>query len=115
MKEVYVNLNDKEVGFKLTSGEIANLESRMGGKPITELLQDSSVTMIATLLKHMRRWEEPTFSQGDAYDLMDELVDAGMTLTDIYWKIFAPVCVKSGIISEASLKQAEEGSTEEKN
>ena len=114
MKEVYVNLNDKEVGFKLTSGEIANLEGRMGGKPITELLQNNSVTMIATLLKHMRKWEQPNFSQNDAYDLMDELVEGGYTLSDIYWKIFAPVCVNAGIISEEALKETEV-QTEEKN
>ena len=109
---VTLELNQKEVGFRLTSSEIANAESRMG-KPFTELLQDSSVTMMATLLKHMRKWEVPNFSQNDAYELLDEFIDSGMTYSDIYMKIFAPVCVNAGIISADALKKAED--TEEKN
>ena len=109
-----IELNQKEVGFRLTSSEIANAESRMG-KPFTELLQDASVTMMATLLKHMRKWEVPNFGQNDAYELLDELVDSGMTYSDIYWKIFAPVCVNAGVISADAIKKVEEESNEEKN
>lgn len=114
MKVVEVSLNGKEVGFRLTSGEILSLEEKTK-KSITDLLQDVSVTMCVTLIKHMRRWEVPNFSHSDALALVDELIDNGYSYQRIYWDIFAPVCVNAGVIEQSALDNAKKETSETKN
>ncbi len=114
MKEVTITLNSgKEIGFKLSSGDIANLEERLK-KPFMDILAEVSITNCANLIKYMRRYEVPNFGQNDAYDLLDELIESGYTYNDIYRKIIAQVCVKSGVLSESDLSRAE-SQIDEKN
>lgn len=94
--------NGKEINFKLNSKYSVELEKKTG-KGIFEVLQSASITTIITILVYMRRWEVPNFSQEDACNLYDELVDNGYAMEDILKKIVYPTLVVSGFLKQEEL------------
>ena len=51
----------------------------------------------------MRRWEVPNFSQDNAYELYDELIDNGYSMEDILIKVIYPTLVVSGFLKQGEL------------
>lgn len=104
MNYYLLELNGKEVKFRLTSADSMELEKKTG-KKLFDLLQDYSVTTIVTLLRYMRKSELPNFSEKDACSLYDELIDGGYTLEDIIFKILYETAVVSGFLKKEELEE----------
>lgn len=115
MRQHVIVLNGKEIGFRLSSKEMTEMENRTKRKLI-EIIQDDSINSIITVLKHMRRFEVNNFSHDDACDLFDELADNGYSLERIEKEIIMPTCVVSGLLTQSdlnkALKRAEEQATQ---
>lgn len=101
----YIELDGKEVKFRLTSKEMTELENRTK-RPLLEIIQDTSINSILTVLKHMRRFEISNFSHDDACELFDQLADNGYSLERIEKEIIMPACVVSGLLTQSDLNRA---------
>lgn len=108
----FIDIEGKEIKFRLTSKEMTELEKRTNRK-LLEILQDDSINSIITVLKHMRRFEVPNFSHDDACELFDELADAGYSLERIEKEIIMPACVASGLLTKSDLTKALKKSEEQ--
>lgn len=107
MKYFTIDLDGKEVKFRLTSSDAQEIEKKTG-KSALEVIQSVSNTNCAMILKYMRRGEVPQFSNEDANKLYDELVDNGYSLQSIYMDIIFPACVESGLLTKSDLDRIKE-------
>lgn len=99
-----INLDGEDVKFRLKSIDCVEIEKKTGVK-LLDYMQDYSITTIITLLMYMRRGEVINFSQKEAFELYDKLIDNGYTLEDIIYKIIYETAVVSGFLKKSDLKE----------
>ena len=102
---------EKNVKFRLESGPSRTLEKETG-KSIIEYVQDESMTMVLTMLRYMRVFEDKTITTNAIEELYDELIDSGWTYKRIIQDIIYETLVISGFLEESEWeemkKEAEE-------
>lgn len=102
MKYYEIELNGETIKFRLTSNDCMVIEKKTG-KNIAEYVQEMSMTTIINLLMYMRRSDVSNFSEKDATDLYDKLIDNGYTLETIVSDIILEGLCVSGFMSKADL------------
>lgn len=107
MKFLTIKLEDKDLEFRLTSSDAIDIEKK-NNTPLQKYIQQVSNTNCVNLLKYMRRSRIPNFSDKDANELFDQLVDEGYSLESIYLKIIFPACVVSGVITQKDMDKIQE-------
>lgn len=104
MKYFEIELNGRTIRFRLRSSDAVQIEKEYK-QPLLDYIQDYSITTITTLLRYLRRSDEPSFSHGQAMDLFDELIDNGYFLEKIVFDIIFEALVISGILSKTDLDE----------
>lgn len=102
MKYYELELNGRTVKFRLTSNDCMVIE-KSTGKSIIEYIQNMSMTTIITLLKFMVRSSVTNFSEKDATDLFNELIDSDYTIATIVNDILLEALAVSGFMSKEEL------------
>ena len=97
----YTNKNgeEKELHLRLTSSDSIEIENKEK-KSITSYLQNESMTMIVSLLRYLRKWEDKNFSFTQAQQLYDELIDSGYTMKRILTDVIYEALVVSGFLEK---------------
>ena len=95
---------EKNVRFRLESGPSTTLE-RETGKSIIEYVQDESMTMVITMLRYMRMWEDKTITTQTVEKLYDTLIDNGWTYKKIIQDIIYETLVISGFLEESEWEE----------
>ena len=97
----YTNKNgeQKELKLRLSSGDSIEIENKEK-KSVTAYIQNESITMIVTLLRYLRKWEDKNFSFNQAQQLYDELIDSGMTMKRILTDVIYEALVVSGFLEK---------------
>ena len=97
----YTNKNgeQKELKLRLSSGDSIEIENKEK-KSVTAFIQNESITMIVTLLRYLRKWEDKNFSFNQAQQLYDELIDSGMTMKRILTDVIYEALVVSGFLEK---------------
>ena len=90
---------EKELHLRLTSADAMEIEN-IKKKTITEFLQDESMSMIITMLRYLRKWEDKNFSLNNAQTLYDELIDSGMSMKSIILDVIYEALVISGFLEK---------------
>lgn len=106
----------KTLKLRLVSADMKIIERKTGVK-LLDYVSDYSITTISNLLMFMNRPAIPNFSEKDADKLYDELIDAGLTLEDIYQNVIMQTLVVSGFMKQEDLdemRQANQENREEK-
>ena len=98
-----IELNEKELKFRLKSKDSVEIE-KITGKSLFDVIANLTMTNVIMLLKYMRKSEIDSFSDKNAYDLYDELVDSGYTLERIGYDIIFPTMVVSGFLTQEELE-----------
>lgn len=104
MKFFELELKGKTLKFRLTSNDCMTIE-KQEKKSIVEFMQNMSMSSIITLLRYMRRSSQHDFSEEDATQLYDDLVDEGYTLEDIINDIILEALVVSGFMKKDNKKK----------
>lgn len=108
MKTFTFELNGKEINMRLTSQDSIKIEEAYKIK-LLDYVQDYSIKTIVNLLRYMRKGGgEKAFSQDDAQNFFDELVDEGWSLQKMIEDIILPTCVVSGLLTQSDLQRVEE-------
>jgi len=94
--------NEKEVALRLASIDCEAIEKQYNCT-LLDFAQQGSITSMVTLLQYMRKGAGENFTKNMAYGFYDELVDSGMTMTDILDKVIWEGLVVSGVISTEDL------------
>lgn len=102
MKYYELELNGETIKLRLTSNDCMVLEKKTG-KNIGEYVGEMSMTTIINLLMYMRRSDVPNFSEKDATDLYDKLIDNGYTLETIVSDVLLEGLCVSGFMSREDL------------
>ena len=89
----------KELHLRLTSSDSIEIENKEK-KSITSYLQNESISMIVTLLRYLRKWEDKNFSFTQAQQLYDELVDSGYSMKRILTDVIYEALVVSGFLEK---------------
>lgn len=106
MKYHTIEVNGKELNFRLTVNDIERIEEKYKVK-ILDYIQDYSVSTIVNLLQRMWKHEDGhATAHNEAVELFEELVDADYVLQDIAEKIIWPTCVVSGLLKQSDLNRA---------
>ena len=102
----YTNKNgeEKELHLRLTSGDAIEIETAKKVR-IIEYLQEESMSMIITMLRYMMKCENKNFSNGQATQLYDELIDSGMTMKSILIDIIYETLVISGFLEKSDWEE----------
>lgn len=103
--ELIKEVNGKTYHFKFKSKRLVDLE-KLTGKSIIELLQDTSFSNVALLLKY------GCLDEIDEYELLDGLLEV-MTFEKIILDILVETCAVSGIISKKDAKEIKEKKTDD--
>lgn len=112
MKYFTFELNGKEINLRLTSQDIVKIEDTYKTKML-DYIQDYSIKTITNLLRYMRRGGgDKSFSQDDAEQFFDELVDNGWALQKIMTDLIMPTCVVSGLLTESDLQMIQDKTEE---
>lgn len=90
---------EKELRLRLTSADAMEIEN-IKKKPITEVLQEESLSMVITMLRYLRKWEEKNFSLTNAQQLYDELIDSGLSMKSILIDVIYEALVVSGFLEK---------------
>ena len=108
----------KELHLRLTSADAMEIEN-IKKKTITEFLQEESMSMIITMLRYLRKWEDKNYSLNNAQMLYDELIDSGLSMKSIIINVIYEALVVSGFLEKEiweemkkQLKQAEKKAKE---
>ena len=104
MKFYEIELNGRTVKFRLTTGDSMVIEKKTGKSILDFIGEIGSITNITMMLMYMVRSSEPTFSEKDAGALLDELIDAGYTLSTIISDIILEGLQISGFMSAEELQ-----------
>lgn len=104
MKYYEIDLNGRTVKFRLKSSDSVAIEKKTGIK-LLDFIQDYSITAVITMLMYLRRSDVLNFSEKEAFDLYDELVDAGYTLEKIMYEIIFGSLVVSGFLLKSQLEE----------
>ena len=103
MKFYELELNGETLKFRLTSNDCMTIEKQTG-KSFADYISEMSMTTVVTLLRYMRRSEISNFSQEDASNLFDKLIDNGYTLETIISDIIMETLVISGFMKKTDLE-----------
>lgn len=103
--------NTKEVKLRLKSLDCIEIEKKTN-KKMLDLIQDYSMNTIIMLLKYMRRSELPQFSEKDACELYDELIDNGYSIDTILSDVVYEGLVASGFLTKEDLAKMKEITTQ---
>lgn len=104
MKFFELELEGETLKFRLTSNDCMVIE-KVYGKSVIDFVQSMSMTMIITMLRYMRRSSVPNFSEKDATELYDKLIDNGFTMADILNKVILEGLVVSGFMSKDEMAE----------
>ncbi len=104
MKFYELDLNGQTIKLRLKSADSVVIEKKTGVK-LLDFIQDYSITAVITMLTYLRRSDVPNFSEKDAYDLYDELVDSGYTLEKIMYDVIFEALVVSGFLAKEQLEE----------
>lgn len=107
MKYYEIDLNGETIKLRLTSELIMEIEKK-NNKSILEIMKDISQTNIIMLLMYMRRFEIPNFSQKEASQLYDKLIDNEYSMQDVIFKVIYEGLVVSGVMTKGELSQLKE-------
>lgn len=107
MKYYEIDLNGETIKLRLTSELIMEIEKK-NNKSILEIMKDISQTNIIMLLMYMRRFEIPNFSQKEASQLYDKLIDNEYSMQDVVFKVIYEGLVVSGVMTKGELSQLKE-------
>lgn len=99
--------NIEEVKLRLRSADCIEIENKTG-KKMLDLIQDYSMKTIIMLLKYMRRSEMPQFSEKEACDLYDKLIDNGYNIETVLSGIVYEGLVASGFLTKEDLEKMKE-------
>lgn len=102
MKYFEVELNGEVIKLRLTSSDCVEIEKKTG-KSILDIIDEYSITTIVMFLKYMRRSELPQFSDKDAYELYDKLIDNGYTMERIVFDVVYEALCVSGFFKKEKL------------
>lgn len=114
MKYHTITLNEEEVNFRLVSIDSLEIEKKTN-TPLQQYIQSISNTNCINLLKYMRKSSIPNFSEKDANELYDLLVDDGYSLESIYMDIIYPACVVSGVLTQEDYDKIKQAVLDAKN
>lgn len=89
----------KELHLRLTSSDSIEIENKEK-KSITSYLQEESMTMMVTLLRYLRKWEDKNYSFNQAQQLYDELIDSGLSMKRILTDVIYEALVVSGFLEK---------------
>ena len=89
----------KELRLRLTSADAMEIENTKK-KSITEVLQEESLSMVITMLRYLRKWEEKNFSLTNAQQLYDELIDSGLSMKSVLIDVIYEALVVSGFLEK---------------
>ena len=103
----------KTLKLRLVSGDMKILE-KITGESLLDYIGKVNITMITNMLRYMNRPNIPNFSEKDAEKLYDELVDAGLTMENIYLDIIMETLVVSGFMRKEDLEDMKNSSSEAK-
>ena len=112
MKYFTIELDGEEINFRLTSLDCLEIEEKTKTKML-DYIRDYSHTTIITMLRYLRKSSIPNFSQKDACELMDKLIDHGYTLEKVVYEIIYEALVVSGFLSKEELEQMKTSVKEE--
>lgn len=104
MKYFELELDGETVKFRLKSSDCLAIEKKTGTK-ILDFIQDYSMTAIITMLTYLRRGEKDNFSEKEATELYDKLVDNGYTMERIVFDIIFEALVVSGFLDKSQLDE----------
>ena len=104
MKYYELELDGEIIKLRLTTRDCKVIEKK-NNMSILDYIENVSITTISNILMYMRRSDVPNFSEKDADDLLDKLVDNGYTLEDIMYKVIYEGLVVSGFLSHQALQE----------
>lgn len=104
MKYYELELGGETIKFRLKSSDCLSIEKKTGVK-ILDFIQDYSMTAIITMLTYLRRGEKENFSEKEATELYDKLVDNGYTMEKIVFDIIFESLVVSGFLDKSQLEE----------
>lgn len=108
MKCFTFELDGKEINMRLTSQDSIKIENA-SKVSLFEYIEKLNITSTINLLKFMRRGGgEKSFSDQDAYDFYDKLVDEDYTVEKIVKEIIMPTCQVSGLFTKDDLQKIQE-------
>lgn len=103
----------KTLKLRLVSGDMKILE-KTTGVSLLDYVSNPTITMLTNVLRYMSRPAIPNFSEKDAEKLYDELVDAGLTLENIYLDVIMETLVVSGFMKKEELEEMKSKTEEER-
>lgn len=103
----------KLLKLRLVSGDMKLIENYTKTS-LLDYVSNPTITMMTTMLRYMNRPNIPNFSEKDADKLYDELVDAGLTMENIYLDIIMETLVVSGFMKKEELDEMKNKTAEEK-
>lgn len=106
-------LEGEELKFRLTSADCLEIEDKFKTK-LLDYIQDYSMTAVITMLRYMRKSDNPNFSKNDACNLYDKLINNGLSFEDILFKIIYPTAVVSGFLKQSDLNKILEATEQKK-
>lgn len=104
MKYFELELGEETIKFRLKSSDCLAIEKKTGVK-ILDFIQDYSMTAIILMLTYLRRGEKDNFSEKEATELYDKLVDSGYTMEKIMFDIIFESLVISGFLDKSQLDE----------
>ena len=115
MKCYEIELNGETIRLRLRSVDICELEKK-NNKSIIQLMKEVSQTNIVMFLMYMSRHEYQNYSNKEANELYDKLIDNDYTMTSIIFDIIYETLVVSGVMTKGELTRLKEvmGVTQEK-
>ena len=103
----------KILKLRLVSGDMKLIEKTTGAS-LLDYVSNPTITMMTNMLRYMNRPNIPNFSEKDADKLYDELVDAGLTMENIYLDIIMETLVVSGFMKKEELDEMKNKTEEER-
>lgn len=100
-----INLNGEKIGFKYRSIDCISIEKEVK-MPILQYVQNENITMCINLLLYARKFENENFSEKDACELYDKLIEAGWTYKKIIQDIIYETLVVSGFLTKEEWEEA---------
>lgn len=103
----------KELKLRLVSSDMKLIE-KFTQMSLLDYVSNPTITMMTTMLRYMMRANIPNYSEKDADKLYDELVDAGLTMENIYLDIIMETLVVSGFMKKEDLETMKSKTQEQK-
>ena len=104
MKYYELEVKGETYKLRLTSNDCMVIE-KFSGKSILDYIQNLSVTTIVTLLRYMVRSSIENFSEKDASNLYNDLIDEGYTIQTIVEDVLMEALSISGFMSKEDLEE----------